>query len=150
MPPEDAPAIVDAGHVWGPDRCQGSEAYQRLARSLAPAILLLAGCTGLFAEPEPGATDAMPLPIVEPSPLMAFIATARQGQTATLEDPDTRAMVEILAGRTYNAASGRQCRPFYVVSGPAYLGRTTGLACEQEQGRWSLSELTVNPENLDR
>lgn len=142
--------VIDVRPTPGSDVRHGMARYCKRATVPAIAALLLAGCTGLFGEMAPTPTTSGPIPAAELSPLMAFIAAAQQGQTATLRDPGTGANVEILAGRPYNAASGRRCRPFFVVSGPAYLGRTEGLACEADPGRWALSELTVNPENLDR
>lgn len=90
-------------------------------------------------------SEAAPPPL---APLFVFLASAPAGQVDVIEDPATGTSVRVVAGRDYDAASGRRCRRFQVLSAQSYEGITDGLACRDDQGYWTLSEHLINPDDL--
>ena len=50
------------------------------------------------------------LPVRTADPVAAFAARAREGQAETVSLPDSGRRVSARLVRTYNAASGRECR----------------------------------------
>lgn len=132
---------------------RGRACWRRCATAGAAACLALtAACAELpagfpFAPP---AETAAPEPVrAAPAPLFAFLETAGPGARASLEDPETGGSVTVVAGRRYRAASGRDCRRFSVVAPGTWRGLSAGLACRGPDGRWTLSELRINPVDLE-
>lgn len=82
-------------------------------------------------------------------PLFAFLESAEANEVGVVEDPGTGAKVRVIAGRPYHAASGRLCRRFDVMSPHSYEGMTEGLACKDNNGRWTKSTLLINPDDLE-
>ena len=133
--------------MYGHDDClrKNAAAGPGVARSLLLAFVLLAGCeNGQNAE-----SKVPSYPIPETTPFLAFVAEAEAGEGVQLEDPRSGRTVQIVVGRRYIAASGRPCRLFRATFPPGYEGRPDGLVCRVAQGRWEISGLIVNPEDLD-
>ncbi len=109
------------------------------------AAALIGGCAqALFESPDSPSNPTPPAL----SPLFGFLASAAAKEAGIVEDPRTGASVRVIAGRAYHSASGRLCRPFYVMSPQGYEGMTEGLACQDELGRWAMSKLLINPDDL--
>ncbi|WP_043339397.1 DVU3141 family protein [Belnapia moabensis] len=110
----------------------------------AMGLGLLAGCS---AATSPGAgTPAAPVVAVEPmTPLVAFAATAQPGAETTLALPGSGpARVRVL--RTYNAASGRECREVLVGAG---TGEQARLVCGAD-GQWAEARPLLRGGGLQR
>jgi hypothetical protein len=98
--------------------------------TLAAGLALLAGC-GRF-----GGGDAAPAAAVPPppqDPVVAFAASAQPGATSRIALAGGQATpVRLL--RSYNAASGRECREVLVGAGNASRPQ---LVCRTESGDWA-------------
>ena len=82
------------------------------------------------------------------APLFGFLASAAANEAGIVQDPRTGASVRVIADSAYHAASGRLCRRFHVLSPQGYEGMTEGLACQDDRGRWTMSEPLINPDDL--
>lgn len=82
------------------------------------------------------------------APLFGFLESAAADEAGLVEDPRTGASVWVIAYRAYPAASGRLCWRFSVMSPEGYEGMAEGLACRDERGDWTMSELLINPDDL--
>jgi hypothetical protein len=72
-------------------------------------------------------------PPVAGGPVLAFIASGGDGQTAELDDPSFGGGVSVMIVRTYHAASDRLCRRFIVRNGRS--APSTRAAC-RNGSRW--------------
>ena len=119
------------------------------ARFLLLAFVLLVGCENSTKITENAKGRVSSYPIPETTPFLTFVAEAESDDGVQLEDPRSGRTVQINVSRRYKAASGRTCRLFQVTFPPGYEGRPDGLVCRDASGRWEISGLIVNPENLD-
>jgi hypothetical protein len=112
-----------------------SGADRRMIRWFVVGLLGLAtpGCANPFgvfrtAQPAPVAATT-----AAADPVTAFAAAAAPGSetTATLPETGGRARLRLL--RSYNAASGRECREVLVGTG---VQERTRLVCRNENGGW--------------
>ncbi|MCP5149652.1 MAG: hypothetical protein H6982_02795 [Chromatiales bacterium] len=71
-----------------------------------------------------------------------FLASARPGQAGTIRDLASGRMVDVVVGRRYSAASGRECLPYRT-------GESWWLACRNDSGQWSSAPLLVSPGVLE-
>jgi hypothetical protein len=117
-----------------------------LVGSLFLALLLVIACAPVAIEGPDNAAQTLSAPL---APLFAFLASAVANDVGVVEDPSTGDSVRVIAGRAYHAASGRFCRRFDIMSPHSYERMTEGLACKDEDGRWTKSELLINPDDLE-
>ncbi len=139
------PQGVERAGPWPPRACRAALPRRCLLGCLFLATVLIAGCAQAPNKSDDELANAAPAAL---APLFAFLATAAASEPGIVEDPRTGANVWVIADRAYNAASGRLCRRFYVVSPQSYEGMTEGLACRDERGHWTASELLINRDEL--
>ena len=107
--------------------------------SLWRALGLLAaaacgGCAGPFARgggaPPADAAAVSPAPS---DPVAAFAASAVPGSETVAVLPEAGGSARLRLLRSYNAASGRECREVLIGAG---LAERTRLVCRQDGGGW--------------
>ncbi len=82
-----------------------------------------------------------------PDPVLFFVGSANDNERGRVLDPATGEEIQVFAGRTYNAASGRLCRR-YRISGPTESSpHTSDLACRDHLGRWQKVRPLLNLDN---
>ena len=81
--------------------------------------------------------------------LLSFLATARRGDATVVSQPDTGARIRVVAGRMYYAASGRYCRRYEYAPADGGASISSGLACKNGDGSWSVERLIVNPNDVN-
>lgn len=142
-----AVALPDASAPRRPLR-SGSHGLART--SVAAFAVLLSGCAalGLGNSNSNQENNEGKLPS-ELLALVDFVSLAQSGEASELEDPRSGTAVRVVAGRRYQAASGKLCRRFAVTTPPGYAGFKEGLACRDESGRWQVTGVILNPENLN-
>ena len=83
----------------------------------------------------------------QPDPVLFFVGSASDYQKGRVLDPTTGEEVQVVVGRTYNAASGRLCRR-YRISGPTESAtHTSDLACRDHLDRWQKIRPLLNLDN---
>lgn len=114
----------------GPHR---SSAHGRHAPVLAAALfaLVLGGCVDDGSR-RAATTPRAPAP-APTDPVAAFAAQAQPGQEARILLADGQSTTARLA-RSYNAASGRECREVLLGTG---TGQQSRLVCQAENGAWA-------------
>lgn len=113
---------------------------------------LLSGCGTNSARDNTGdaVSTNMTAEALEPyksDPILLFVGSASNNEKSQILDPATGNEVQVFAGRTYNAASGRVCRRFRI-SGPAASSpHTSDLACRDHSGKWQKVRPLLNLDN---
>jgi len=120
------------------------------------AILLiyavLSGCGAYSARDQPGdatstsAAAEAPEPY-QPDPILFFVGSANDNEKGQVLDPTTGEEVQVFAGRTYNAASGRLCRRYRITGPTEPSARTSDLACRDRSGKWQKVRPLLNLDN---
>jgi len=83
------------------------------------------------------AVPASQPPASPPNPVLAFVATAQIGQSATITLPNSGGTVNVLVESQYFAASGGPCRHYQIDGAEA-------LAC-QDGGSWQTIPPLITP-----
>ena len=115
-------------------------------RSGVAATVTLAVAVGCADLPIFGTAESAPAR--EISPLAAFLADARPGDSTFVTDPDTGRRLSVTAKRTYFAASGRTCRRYDLANAQSGAHLPSGLACKNGDGEWNLHKLIANPDDV--
>jgi hypothetical protein len=92
------------------------------------------GCAGNpfgFQDAQPAAPAVAAAPA---DPVAAFAATAVPGSETVAALPDTGGNARLRLLRSYNAASGRECREVLIGTG---VSERTRLVCRREDGAWA-------------
>jgi hypothetical protein len=111
---------------------------------------LLSGCGAYSARDQTGdatSTTAEASDPHQPDPVLFFIGSASDNEKGQVLDPATGEEVQVFAGRTYNAASGRLCRRYRVFGPAATSAHTPNLACRDHSGRWQKIRPLLNLDN---
>ena len=109
----------------GSDRCTNRWFVLGLLAAATP------GCTGTFAG---GGAAQPPTPIAAPTtsdPVAAFAAVASPGSETVAALPEVGGSARLRLLRSYNAASGRECREVLIGTG---FDERSRLVCRQENG----------------
>ncbi|MCP5156303.1 MAG: hypothetical protein H6983_19170 [Ectothiorhodospiraceae bacterium] len=112
------------------------------------SMLAASGCVpldGLVASSdtgEPARSGSLVAPAPASDPTSRFLAAARPGETGTIHDPVTGRVVDVVVGRRYPAASGRECIPFRA-------GQSWWLGCQGATGEWRSAPLLTSPGVLE-
>lgn len=97
------------------------------------AVLAAGGCANPFAMP--GSADRQAEPFVaapaSADPVVAFAASASPGAERVVALPEAGGSARLRLLRSYNAASGRECREVLIGTG---LAERTRLVCRDEGG----------------
>ena len=120
------------------------------------AILLicavLSGCGAYSARDQTGdatstkSATELPEPY-QPDPILFFVGSANDNEKGQVLDSTTGEEVQVFAGRTYNAASGRLCRRYRLSDPTESSPRTSDLACRDRLGRWQKVRPLLNLDN---
>ena len=127
----------------------------RLTRSLAAVALMATLCVVSACAPpslrdlarsagetvEAATTAMQPSRNVSEDPLLAFLAEAEEGEVRDMDDAATGVRLQVTAGRSYNAASGRVCRRFSAQGPGVPHSNEEGLVCRDAAGRWTRTGL---------
>lgn len=140
------PRVAKQARSWAKAFCRDALPRRCLLGCLLLAPVLITACALAPIESQDNSGDLVPPAL---APLFAFLASAAASEVGIVEDPRSGASVRVIAGRAYHAASGRLCRRFHVMSPQSYEGMKEGLACRDESGRWTMSELLINPDDLE-
>ena len=101
------------------------------------AVLSGSGCANV---PLLGDADDHEAAQIEPTvrdPLLEFLASANDNETAAVSGTDGELMM-VTAGQRYNAASGRVCRRYVLGNGG---NSERGIACQLATGSWKRVQL---------
>ncbi len=82
--------------------------------------------------------------------LLAFVATPKEYDTGFIRDPVSSTLVRATVTPVYHAASGHSCRHYHVAYPRETGGPSSGLACKDTSGKWSLVRLVINPDKLEK
>ncbi|MFA7430313.1 MAG: DVU3141 family protein [Rhodospirillaceae bacterium] len=99
------------------------------------ALLSACASDGLSGGSAPRATPATAAPMAG---VGGFIAAAPEGAVTVVDDPIVGGRVEVTAGRTYRAASGRDCRRFNTVALDGDRTVRSWAMCRAQDGPWEL------------
>ncbi len=91
-----------------------------------------------------GAETPEPSP---PDPVLFFVGSASDNEKGRVLDPATGKEIQVFAGRTYNAASGRLCRRYRVTGPTESSPHTSDLACRDHSGQWQKIRPLLNLDN---
>jgi hypothetical protein len=80
----------------------------------------------------------------QPDPILFFVGSANDNEKGHVLDPMTGEKVQVFAGRTYNAASGRLCRRYRITDSTESSPHTSDLACPDRSGRWQKVQPLLN------
>lgn len=98
------------------------------------ALLAISGCARLGGEGGAGGTAAAPgVGVASSDPVVVFAGRARPGAQERVVMADGQS-AQVRLVRTYNAASGRECRELLVGSGMVERPR---LVCATGNGGWT-------------
>ncbi len=120
------------------------------------AILLvcavLSGCGAYSARDQTGdatstSSAAEASEPYQPDPILFFVGSANDNEKGQVLDPTTGEEVQVFAGRTYNAASGRLCRRYRIFHPTESSPHTSDLACRDRLGRWQKVRPLLNLDN---
>ncbi len=139
------PQAVEQARPWSKAVYREALPRRVLLGCLLLAAVLIAGCVQAPIESPDNPSNPTPPAL---APLFGFLASAATDEAGIVEDPRTGVNVWVIADRAYHTASGRLCRRFYVKSPLSYEGMTEGLACQDDRGRWTMSEPLINPDDL--
>ena len=113
---------------------------------------LLSGCGAYSARDQTG--DATSTSSVseasepyQPDPILLFVGSANDNEKGQVLDPTTGEEVQVFAGRTYNAASGRLCRRYRITGPTESSPHTSDLACRDHSGQWQKIRPLLNLDN---
>jgi uncharacterized SAM-binding protein YcdF (DUF218 family) len=113
---------------------------------------LLSGCGAYSARDQTG--DAASTSSVseasepyQPDPILFFVGSANDNEKGQVLDPTTGEEVQVFAGRTYNAASGRLCRRYRITGPTESSPHTSDLACRDHSGQWQKIRPLLNLDN---
>ncbi|MFW6093612.1 MAG: DVU3141 family protein [Pseudomonadota bacterium] len=96
-------------------------------------VSLLAACTTQPRPPGAAAAEAAAPPPALPEPVQAVLDREPDGVPATLSSSPWGGDATLVPGTAYQAASGRECRPF-TLEAEGY--RRPKLACRGDDGTW--------------
>ncbi len=82
-----------------------------------------------------------------PDPVLFFVGSASDNEKGRVLDPATGEEIQVFAGRTYNAASGRLCRRYRVTGPTESSPHTSDLACRDHSGQWQKIRPLLNLDN---
>ena len=115
----------------------------------AVALAVAVGCANLpILGTTASASARNKTPPGEISPLVAFLADARTGDSAFVTDPGTGRRLNVTAQTTYFAASGRTCRRYDLANAQSGAHLPSGLACKNSDGEWALQKLIANTDDV--
>ena len=115
-------------------------------------VAVLSGCGAYSARDQTG--DATSTSSVseasepyQPDPILLFVGSANDNEKGQVLDPTTGEEVQVFAGRTYNAASGRLCRRYRITGPTESSPHTSDLACRDHSGQWQKIRPLLNLDN---
>ncbi len=82
-----------------------------------------------------------------PDPVLFFVGSASDNEKGQVLDPATGEEIQVFAGRSYNAASGRVCRRYRVTGPTESSPHTSDLACQDHSGQWQKIRPLLNLDN---
>ena len=83
----------------------------------------------------------------QPDPILSFVGSANDNAEGQVLDPTTGAEVQVFAGRTYNAASGRLCRRYRIFDPTQSSSHISDLACRHLLGQRKKVRPLLNLDN---
>ncbi len=118
----------------------------RVAGLLICAVV--SGCGANSARDATGTRSAAETPEPSPpDPVLFFVGSASDNEKGRVLDPATGEEIQVFAGRTYNAASGRLCRRYRVTGPTESSPHTSDLACRDHSGQWQKIRPLLNLDN---
>ncbi len=122
----------------------------RVAGLLICAVV--SGCGANSARDQTGnamdTSSAAETPEPSPSdPVLFFVGSANDNEKGRVLDPATGEEIQVFAGRTYNAASGRLCRRYRITGLTESAPYTSDLACRDHSGQWQKIRPLLNLDN---
>ncbi len=83
----------------------------------------------------------------QPDSILFFVGSANDNEKGQVLDPTTGEEVQVFAGRTYNAASGRLCRRYRIFDPTRSSSHISDLACRDGLGQWQKVRPLLNLDN---
>jgi hypothetical protein len=122
----------------------------RSGLTAALTVAVAVGCVQLptFSATKPAESAALSAASAD-APLVTFLATARPGDSAFITDPDSGQRASVTADPMYYAASGQYCRRYHLAGADSGAPISSGLACKNGKGEWSLHKLIANPNDVN-
>lgn len=97
-----------------------------------------------FSEQARRSSSAAPEDGTQPAEPMASGPVPAPGEHVMIRDTETGQAVLVRFQRVFKAASGRKCSYYFDVEGSLDAKDPSGLACQDDEGRWTRIPLRLN------